>query len=419
MREKIVIIGGGFAGLQLARNLNNQGKYKVMVIDKMNHHMFQPLFYQVATGRIEPSNISFPFRKIFQKSKNIQFRMTEVKKIIPSENKVIGEDGVFTYDKLVIATGCKTNFFGNQKMQELALGMKNTQEAITIRNHILMTFEKMIIERKSSDDGNWNLVIVGSGPTGVELAGAFSEMKTNILPRDYPRMNFSDLNIILISAGETPLETMSQESQEAAEKYLVQLGVKFMKNERVTDYDGETIFMQSGNSIPTNNVIWAAGVTGNIIDDFNKENIVRNRYIVDRFNRVKGYDNIFAIGDIAYMETPKYPQGHPQVANVAINQGKNLAKNFKKDSEKDWTEYEYIDRGSMATIGKHRAVVDLPKLKFQGFLAWYFWMFLHLMLILSVRNKIAIFFNWMWSYINKDSSLRLIIAPSKKNPTEQ
>lgn len=419
MREKIVIIGGGFAGLQLARHLNNQGKYKVMVIDKMNHHMFQPLFYQVATGRIEPSNISFPFRKIFQRSKNIQFRMTEVKKIIPSENKIIGDDGVFTYDKLVIATGCKTNFFGNQKMQELALGMKNTQEAITIRNHILMTFEKMIIERKSSDDGNWNLVIVGSGPTGVELAGAFSEMKTSILPRDYPRMNFSDLNIVLISAGDKPLEAMSQESQDAAEVYLKQLGVKFLKNERVTDYDGEVINMQSGNSIPTNNVIWAAGVTGNIIDDFNKENLVRNRYIVDRYNKVKGFDNIFAIGDIAYMETPKYPQGHPQVANVAINQGKNLAKNFKKDSEKEWEEYEYIDRGSMATIGKHRAVVDLPNFKFQGFLAWYLWMFLHLMLILSVRNKLAIFFNWMWSYINKDSSLRLIIAPSRKNPTEQ
>ena len=419
MREKIVIIGGGFAGLQLAKHLNNQGKYKVMVIDKMNHHMFQPLFYQVATGRIEPSNISFPFRKIFQKSKNIQFRMTEVKKIIPSENKVIGEIGVFTYDKLVIATGCKTNFFGNQKMQELALGMKNTQEAITIRNHILMTFEKMIIERKASDDGNWNLVIVGSGQTGVELAGAFSEMKTNILPRDYPRMNFSDLNIILISAGDKPLEAMSQESQDAAEDYLKQLGVKFLKNERVTDYDGEVINMASGNSIPTNNVIWAAGVTGNIIDDFNKENLVRNRYIVNRYNQVKGFDNIFAIGDIAYMETPKYPQGHPQVANVAINQGKNLAKNFKKDSKKDWTEYEYIDRGSMATIGKYRAVVDLPKFKFQGFLAWYLWMFLHLMLILSVRNKLAIFFNWMWSYINKDSSLRLIIVPSKKNPTVQ
>ncbi|MBP6575975.1 MAG: NAD(P)/FAD-dependent oxidoreductase [Chryseobacterium sp.] len=419
MREKIVIIGGGFAGLQLARNLNNQGKYKVMVIDKMNHHMFQPLFYQVATGRIEPSNISFPFRKIFQRSKNIQFRMTEVKKIIPSENKVIGDDGVFTYDKLVIATGCKTNFFGNQKMQNLALGMKNTQEAITIRNHILMTFEKMIIERKSSDDGNWNLVIVGSGPTGVELAGAFSEMKSQILPRDYPRMSFDDLNIVLISAGDKPLEAMSQESQDAAEVYLKQLGVKFLKNERVTDYDGDIIHMASGNAIPTNNVIWAAGVTGNIIDDFNKENLVRNRYIVDRYNKVKGFDNIFAIGDIAYMETPKYPLGHPQVANVAINQGKNLANNLKKDSEKNWQEYEYIDRGSMATIGKHRAVVDLPKFKFQGFLAWYLWMFLHLMLILSVRNKIAIFFNWMWSYINKDSSLRLIIAPSRKNPTEQ
>lgn len=419
MREKIVIIGGGFAGLQLARNLNNQGKYKVMVIDKMNHHMFQPLFYQVATGRIEPSNISFPFRKIFQRSKNIQFRMTEIKKIVPSENKVIGEYGVFTYDKLVIATGCKTNFFGNQKIEQLTMGMKNTQEAITIRNHILMTFEKMIIERKASDDGNWNLVIVGSGPTGVELAGAFAEMKTHILPRDYPRMNFSDLNIILISADNTPLETMSKDSQQAADKYLAELGVKFLKKERVTDYDGETISMASGKSIPTNNVIWAAGVTGNIVDDFNKENLIRNRYVVDRYNRVKGYENIFAIGDIAYMETPKYPHAHPQVANVAINQGKNLARNLKKNSEKDWEEYEYIDRGSMATIGKHRAVVDLPKFKFQGFLAWYLWMFLHLMLILSVRNKLAIFFNWMWSYLNKDSSLRLIIVPTKKNPTEQ
>lgn len=419
MREKIVIIGGGFAGLQLARNLNNQGKYKVMVIDKMNHHMFQPLFYQVATGRIEPSNISFPFRKIFQRSKNIQFRMTEIKKIVPSENKVIGEYGVFTYDKLVIATGCKTNFFGNQKIEQLTMGMKNTQEAITIRNHILMTFEKMIIERKASDDGNWNLVIVGSGPTGVELAGAFAEMKTYILPRDYPRMNFSDLNIILISADNAPLETMSKDSQQAADKYLAELGVKFLKKERVTDYDGETISMASGKSIPTNNVIWAAGVTGNIVDDFNKENLIRNRYVVDRYNRVKGYENIFAIGDIAYMETPKYPHAHPQVANVAINQGKNLARNLKKNSEKDWEEYEYIDRGSMATIGKHRAVVDLPKFKFQGFLAWYLWMFLHLMLILSVRNKLAIFFNWMWSYLNKDSSLRLIIVPTKKNPTEQ
>jgi NADH dehydrogenase len=417
-REKIVIVGGGFAGLQLAKALNNKRK-KVLVIDKVNHHMFQPLFYQVACGRIEPSNISFPFRKIFQRSRNTQFRLTDVEKIIPEQNKIITDEAEFTYDKLIIATGCKTNFFGNSKMEHLTFGMKNTQEAIAIRNHVLMTFEKLIIERKRSDDGNWNIVIVGSGPTGVELAGAFSEMKKDILPRDYPHMNFEDLKIILISSTETALATMSEEAQEKSEQYLIELGVDFMKGEMVTDYDGDKVYMKSGKSIVSNNVIWAAGVTGNIIEGLEPEIILRNRFKTDRFNRILGYDNIFAIGDIAYMETPKYPTGHPQVANVAINQGKNLGNNILKKSENDWKEYEYTDQGSMATIGKHRAVVDLPGLKFQGLLAWYFWMFLHLMLILSVRNKLAIFFNWMWSYINKDSSLRLIILPTKKNATEQ
>ncbi len=419
IRDKIIVIGGGFAGLQFAKKLNGKMEKKVVMIDKANHHMFQPLFYQVACGRIEPSNISFPFRKIFQRSKNVQFRMSEVKQILPSENKIITEDHTFHYDKLVIATGCKTNFFGNQKMESLAFGMKNTQEAIAIRNHVLLTFEKLIIEKSKSDDGNWNIVIVGSGPTGVELAGAFAEMKKDILPRDYPRMNFSDLEIILVSSTEKPLAVMSAESQEKSEKYLKDLGVKFISNDRVVDYDDDKVYLKSGNIIPSNNVIWAAGVTGNIIDGLEENSVKNNRYIVDRFNKIKGFENIFAIGDIAYMETQKYPTGHPQVANVAINQGKNLAKNFLKKSQKDWQEYEYEDKGSMATIGKHRAVVDLPKLKFQGFFAWYFWMFLHLMLILSVRNKLAIFFNWMWSYINKDSSLRLIILPNKKNKTEQ
>lgn len=417
-REKIVIIGGGFAGLQLAKSLNNKRK-KVIVIDKVNHHMFQPLFYQVACGRIEPSNISFPFRKIFQRSRNVQYRMTDVQKILPDQNKIITEDAEFTYDKLVIATGCKTNFFGNGKMEHLTFGMKNTQEAIAIRNHVLLTFEKLIIERKRSDDGNWNIVIVGSGPTGVELAGAFAEMKKDILPRDYPHMNFDNLNIILVSSTTTPLSVMSEESQQMSEKYLKELGVQFMSDEFVTDYDGDKVYMKSGKTIASNNVIWAAGVTGNVIEGLNPDVMIRNRYKTDRFNRVLGYQNIFAVGDIAYMETPKYPQAHPQVANVAINQGKNLGRNFLRKSENDWKEYEYTDRGSMATIGKHRAVVDLPNFKFQGFLAWYFWMFLHLMLILSVRNKIAIFFNWMWSYLNKDSSLRLIIIPNKKNNTEQ
>lgn len=419
-REKIVIIGGGFAGLQLAKKLNNKNK-KIIIIDKVNHHMFQPLFYQVASGRIEPSNISFPFRKIFQNSRNIRYRMTEVLKIVPEENKIITSTDAteFSYDKLVIATGCKTNFFGNDKMETLTFGMKNTQEAIAIRNHVLLTFEKLIIERKRSDDGNWNIVIVGSGPTGVELAGAFAEMKKDILPRDYPHMNFDDLKIILISSTEKPLSVMSPESQKMSEKYLKELGVLFMSDEFVTGYDGDKVMMKSGKEIPSNNVIWAAGVTGNVIAGLNPEIMVRNRYKTDRFSKVLGYKNIFAIGDISYMETPKYPQGHPQVANVAINQGKNLAKNLLKKSEKDWVEYEYEDRGSMATIGKHKAVVDLPKFRFQGTFAWYFWMFLHLMLILSVRNKLAIFFNWMWSYINKDSSLRLIIIPNKKNRTEQ
>jgi NADH dehydrogenase len=419
IRDKIIVIGGGFAGLQFAKKLNGNRTKKLVMIDKVNHHMFQPLFYQVACGRIEPSNISFPFRKIFQRSKNIQFRMTEVKQIIPSENKIITEDHVFHYDKLVIATGCKTNFFGNQKMENLAFGMKNTQEAISIRNHVLLTFEKLIIEKSRSDDGNWNIVIVGSGPTGVELAGAFAEMKREILPRDYPRMNFDDLEIILVSSTEKPLAVMSEESQEKSEKYLKDLGVRFISNDRVTDYDGDRVYLSSGNIIPSNNVIWAAGVTGNIIEGLTENSIKNNRYIVDRYNKIVGFDNIYAIGDIAYMETPKYPNGHPQVANVAINQGKNLAKNFLKKSENEWQPYEYDDKGSMATIGKHRAVVDLPKFKFQGIFAWYFWMFLHLMLILSVRNKLAIFFNWMWSYINRDSSLRLIIIPNKKNKTEQ
>ena len=417
-REKIVIIGGGFAGLQLAKTLNNKRK-KVIVIDKVNHHMFQPLFYQVACGRIEPSNISFPFRKIFQRSRNTQYRMIEVQKILPDQNKIITSEAEFSYDKLVIATGCKTNFFGNSKMESLTFGMKDTQEAIAIRNHVLLTFEKLIIQKRRSDDGNWNIVIVGSGPTGVELAGAFAEMKKEILPRDYPNMNFANLNIILVSSTDTPLNVMSEEAQKMSEKYLQELGVDFMSGERVVDYDGDRVFLESGKEIPANNVIWAAGVTGNVIEGLNPEIMVRNRYKTDRFNRVQGYNNIYAIGDIAYMETPLYPQGHPQVANVAINQGKTLGKNFLKKSENEWVEYEYKDQGSMATIGKHRAVVDLPNFKFQGFLAWYFWMFLHLMLILSVRNKLAVFFNWMWSYVNKDSSLRLIIIPNKKNNTEQ
>ena len=409
--DRVVIIGGGFGGLQLAKTLRNSD-VNVVLVDKQNHHQFQPLFYQVASGRLEPSSISFPFRKIFQKSKNIDFRMADIVKIMPEENKLMTTyDRTIWYDHLVIATGCKTNFFGNKEMMENAFSMKTTQEAIEIRNKILFSFEKEIFARPEDKQAWMNIIIVGGGPTGVELSGAFAELKNNVLPKDYHNIDFSKFNIILLEGSKHTLNNMSEPSKNASLKYLQDLGVIVRTETILSTYDGEIATLSNGEKIPTKNVIWAAGVTGNVIEGLKSEDIVRNRYIVDRFNRLKSFDNIYALGDVAYMETPNYQHGHPQVANVAINQGKNLGKNIlnilknKKDKIK---EYEYNDLGMMATIGKHKAVVEFPFLKFKGPLAWYVWMFLHLMLILSVRNKLIIFFNWGWSYFTKDTSLRLI-----------
>lgn len=413
-RKKIILVGGGFAGLQFAKQLNNTA-YDVLLIDKQNHHQFQPLYYQVASARLEPSNISFPFRKIFQKSKNIQIRLAEVKTIQAEQNLIETSIGSFSYDYLVIATGCQTNFFGNAQIQKHAFSMKTTEEAIAIRNHILLNFEKIISAKETEKEALLNIVLVGAGPTGVELSGAFVEMKKQILPRDYPNIDFSKLNIILLEGSKNTLNSMSDESKKASRKYLEEMGVVVKTETFVTNYDGLTATLNTGETIKTTNLIWAAGVSGNIIEGLNPENIIRNRYKVDRYNKISGTQNIYAIGDIAYMETPLYPNGHPQLANVAINQGKNLARNLlnllKNRSQK---EYEYKDLGSMATIGKYRAVVDLPFVKFQGFFAWYVWMFLHLMLILSVRNKLMIFLNWAWSYLTKDSSLRLILKQKKE-----
>jgi len=409
--DKVVIIGGGFAGLQLATALI-KADLKVILVDKQNHHQFQPLFYQVATGRLEPSSISFPFRKIFQKSKTVDFRMADITSIDPVAKKIMtAYDRTITYDHLVIATGCKTNFFGNKQMSENAFSMKTTEESIDIRNKILFSFEKEIFARPEDKQAWMNIIIVGAGATGVELSGAFAELKKEVLPKDYHNIDFSKFNIILLEGGKYTLNNMSDESKVASRKYLEDMGVIVKTETMIESYDGNVAVLSTGETIPTKNVIWAAGVTGNIIDGLESEDVFRNRYIVDRYNRLKRFDSIYALGDVAYMETPKYPKGHPQVANVAINQAKNMGKNIVKSlKSEDYipVEFEYHDLGMMATIGKHKAVVELPFIKFKGPIAWYVWMFLHLMLILSVRNKIIIFFNWAWSYLTKDTSLRLI-----------
>lgn len=409
--DKVVIIGGGFAGLQLATALM-KADLKVILVDKQNHHQFQPLFYQVATGRLEPSSISFPFRKIFQKSKTVDFRMADITSIDPVAKKIMtAYDRTITYDHLVIATGCKTNFFGNKQMSENAFSMKTTEESIDIRNKILFSFEKEIFARPEDKQAWMNIIIVGAGATGVELSGAFAELKKDVLPKDYHNIDFSKFNIILLEGGKYTLNNMSEESKIASRKYLEEMGVIVKTETLIESYDGNVAVLNTGERIPTKNVIWAAGVTGNVIEGLEPEDTFRNRYIVDRYNKLKRFDNIYALGDVAYMETPKFPKGHPQVANVAINQAKNMGKNIVKSlKNEDYkpVEFEYHDLGMMATIGKHKAVVELPFIKFKGPIAWYVWMFLHLMLILSVRNKIIIFFNWAWSYLTKDTSLRLI-----------
>lgn len=409
--DKVVIMGGGFAGLQLAKTLR-KADLKVLLVDKQNHHQFQPLFYQVASGRLEPSSISFPFRKIFQKNKNIDFRMTDIRRIIPEENKLVTSyDRTITYDHLVIATGCKTNFFGNEEIKKNSFSMKTTQDSIDIRNKILFSFEKEIFARPEDKQAWMNIIIVGAGPTGVELSGAFAELKNDVFPKDYHNVDFSKFNIILVEGSKNTLNNMGESSRTASREYLEKLGVIVKTETILKSFDGKVAILSNGEEIPSKNVIWAAGVTGNVIEGLDQAQLVHNRYVVDRLNKLENYDNIYAIGDVAYMETPLYPKAHPQVANVAINQAKNLGKNILsmlKDENATLNPYEYKDLGMMATIGKHKAVVELPFLRFKGPLAWYVWMFLHLMLILSVRNKLVIFFNWAWSYFTKDTSLRLI-----------
>nr|WP_304344354.1 NAD(P)/FAD-dependent oxidoreductase [Chryseobacterium koreense] len=409
VKKKIAVIGGGFAGLQFVKHIDNK-HYDVLLLDKSNHHRFQPLFYQVAAAQLEPSSISFPFRKIFQKREGVRIQMAEVNSVNPDQQTISTDAGAFGYDYLVIATGCKTNYFNNSELEKSALPLKSTFEAIQIRNRVLRNFER-INSTQDYNSGLNNIVIVGAGPTGVELAGAFAEMKKNILPKDYPEIDTSKIRIILVEGSGKTLGNMSELAQTASLEYLKKLGVEVLLNRFVDRYEHGNLILKDGYAIKSENVIWAAGVTGNIIEGFSKEIIQGNRYLVDDFNKIEGFENIFAVGDIAMQISEKYPKGHPQVANVAINQAKNLALNFNKIIKgKTIKPFLYKDQGSMATVGKYKAAVDLPMFSFKGFFAWVFWMFLHLMLILSVRNKLIIFINWMWTFFTNDSSLRLIIA---------
>jgi len=369
--------------------------------------------YQVATARLEPSSISFPLRKVFQHTKNVNIRIAEVQGVDTAEKVLYTSVGDIPYDRLIIALGCTTNYFGNARIQSHSFPMKSVPNAMALRNRILKTFEDTIEAGPTELQSLLNFVIVGGGPTGVELAGAMAEMKRKILPKDYPGIDFSRLNIYLLEGSPNTLNAMSEPSKIKSRQYLEELGVIVRTGTVVEDYDGNTVTLKGGETIIARNLIWAAGVIGNALAGMPAGCIVRgNRFKANRYHEVEGVDGVYAIGDISWMVTPKYHNGHQQLANVALAQAGSLSRNFKRELKgRPRIEFEYSNKGTMATVGKRKAVVDLPGFSFQGFFAWLTWMFVHLMLILSVKNKLFVFLNWMMSYFVNDSTLRLRLKP--------
>lgn len=411
----VLILGGGFGGLKLAQELSDNHYMDITLIDRFNFHQFQPLFYQVATCGLDASNISFPLRKAFQKNKNVHIRMAEVQAIDTDNKKVLTDVDEFSYDILVIATGSDTNFFGNENLSKRAFPMKTTVEALQIKYRLLQNIEDAIyMKDEQALRRLLTVVVVGGGPTGVEMSGAIADMRRFVLPKDYPEIDFKNkMKIYLLEGGPVLLGPMSEKSHEQSRKYLDKLGVEVHTDTIVKDYDGTTVTTTTGLSLESALVIWGAGVIGNVPSGIQKDLIVRgNRIRVDRYNRVIGFDDVFAIGDVAYMETPLYPKGHPQVASVPIAQAKVLTKNLVRmnKGQSNLEEFEYHDKGSMATVGRNLAVVDIPKPKihFGGFFAWMVWMGLHLFLLLGVKNRLAVFGNWIYNYITHDNNFRLI-----------
>lgn len=423
--KRVVIVGAGFGGLVLARKLSQRSDLQIVLIDKNNYHQFQPLFYQVAMAGLEPSSIAFPLRKIFQSKKNVHIRVTEVLRINPEMNVVETGLGAVEYDFLVLATGADTNFFGMKNMIENAMPMKSVSEALAIRNRMLQNFEEALsVETLEERLGLMNIVIVGGGPTGVEIAGTLAEMKRHILPKDYPELNFDSMQIYLYESSPEVLEVMSDEASAKAKQYLTDLGVNLRLGVRIADFDGKYAYTNTGDRLRTNNLIWAAGVKANGLEGIPTTAYGRGgRIKVNRFSQVEGFQNVFALGDLALMTEEKYPNGHPQLAQPAMQQGELLAKNFERMlREQEMKPFTYKDLGSMATIGRNLAVVDLPFWKFQGFFAWMTWMFVHLISIVGVKNRLLIFINWLWNYVTYDQSLRLIIKPKilkEKEPTTE
>jgi NADH dehydrogenase len=424
---KVVIVGAGFGGLKLARKLNNKPGFEVVLVDRFNHHQFQPLFYQVATAGLDASDISFPLRKVFQKSNNVDIRLTTLREIDSSQNKILTDIGEISYDVLVLAMGSGTNFFNNKQIEANVVPMKSTAEALQLKYKLLNNFEKALtITDPKEMQRSMNIVVVGGGPTGVELSGALAEMRKYILHKDYPQLDFSKMNIYLLEGSGKTLATMSEKSSHDSSMYLKKMGVTIMTNSLVKDYNGREVLLQDGTIIESNFVIWAAGVKGNVPAGIDPGLITRsNRIKVDRHSLVQGSQNIYAIGDLAYMEEPAYPNGHPQVAAVAIQQGELLADNLmvieRRSNPSQLYEFVYNDKGTMATIGRNKAVVDIPKpnIHVKGLLAWLIWMGLHLMLILGVKNKLSIFFNWVYNYLTKDQNLRLIFRDFARKPAEE
>lgn len=413
---RIVIVGGGFGGLKLAKGLRKT-KAQVVLLDRNNFHTFQPLLYQVATAGLEPDSIAGPLRKSFEGNPNYFFRMVKVTGIDPGRNEIETTVGNLSYDYLVIANGSVTNYFGNDEMKKKVLPLKRIVHALDLRSHILQNFEQAVLTKDQSKlQQMMNIVVVGGGPTGVEVCGALSELKKHILPKDYPDLDFSQMNIHLIEGTGRLLNGMSKASGDNSLKYMERLGINVQLNTRVEGYENDVVQLSDG-TIESSTVVWSAGVKGNVLDGIDASSIERSRILVDEFNCSKGSNNIFAIGDVAMMQNKELPNGHPMLAPVAMQQGTHLAKNLKRRFQGDkMIPFKYLDKGSMATVGKNKAVVDMPGgFHVKGFLAWLIWMFIHILYLIGFRNKLIALNNWVWSYLTYDKGTRLIIRTFNRN----